>query len=94
MTCGRCKDGWNCEAHPNKPWPHDDCAGPGMQCDIQTVREAIRHGRDRQYPFEGEAALGRLLSGVAGVPTYVASPPGFEDAWIIPVVGKTRDLSA
>jgi hypothetical protein len=19
-----------CERHPDKPWPHDDCAGPGM----------------------------------------------------------------
>ena len=22
--------GWVCEQHPDKPWPHDDCAGPGM----------------------------------------------------------------
>jgi hypothetical protein len=22
--------GWRCEQHPDKPWPHDDCAGPGM----------------------------------------------------------------
>jgi hypothetical protein len=21
---------WVCEQHPNMPWPHDDCAGPGM----------------------------------------------------------------
>jgi hypothetical protein len=21
---------WVCEQHPDKPWPHDDCAGPGM----------------------------------------------------------------
>lgn len=21
---------WICEQHPDKPWPHDDCAGPGM----------------------------------------------------------------
>jgi hypothetical protein len=19
-----------CERHPDKPWPHDDCPGPGM----------------------------------------------------------------
>lgn len=31
-----------------------------------------------RYRFEGEAAIGRLLNGVAGVSTYVASPPGFE----------------
>ena len=23
-------EGWVCEAHPDKPFPHDDCAGPGM----------------------------------------------------------------
>ena len=31
-SCGRCKDGWICEEHPIELWPHDDCAGPGMQC--------------------------------------------------------------
>ena len=20
---------WTCEQHPGKPWPHDDCPGPG-----------------------------------------------------------------
>jgi len=24
--------GWICEAHPDHPWPHDDCPGPGMPC--------------------------------------------------------------
>lgn len=24
------RDGWMCEAHPGRAWPHDDCAGPGM----------------------------------------------------------------
>jgi site-specific DNA recombinase len=32
----------------------------------------------RSYRFEGEAAIGRLLTGMAGLPTFVASPPGFE----------------
>jgi hypothetical protein len=27
-----CASGWICEAHPDHPWPHDDCAGPGEQC--------------------------------------------------------------
>src|SRR5687767_12042224 len=27
-----CTSGWICEAHPDQPWPHDDCAGPGEQC--------------------------------------------------------------
>jgi hypothetical protein len=25
--------GWRCEAHPLMPWPHDDCAGPGVPCE-------------------------------------------------------------
>ena len=24
------RDGWMCEQHPGREWPHDDCAGPGM----------------------------------------------------------------
>ena len=32
-TCGKCADGWICEAHPDKPWPHDDCIGPGVPCE-------------------------------------------------------------
>jgi hypothetical protein len=31
MSC-YCAEGWICEAHPERPWPHDDCSGPGMQC--------------------------------------------------------------
>jgi len=23
LTCGRCKEGWICERHPDLPWPHD-----------------------------------------------------------------------
>jgi hypothetical protein len=32
-SCGKCADGWICEEHPDRPWPHDDCAGPGKPCD-------------------------------------------------------------
>lgn len=32
--------GWCCEAHPSEPFPHDDCAGPGMPC-------ACRHNLTR-----------------------------------------------
>lgn len=31
-TCGKCAEGWVCEAHPDKPWPHDGCPGPGTPC--------------------------------------------------------------
>ena len=33
QTCGKCADGWICEEHPDKPWPHDDCSGPGVPCE-------------------------------------------------------------
>jgi hypothetical protein len=32
MTGCHCEAGWICEAHPDRPWPHDDCAGPGAPC--------------------------------------------------------------
>jgi hypothetical protein len=31
-TDHNCDEGWICEEHPTLPWPHDDCAGPGMPC--------------------------------------------------------------
>lgn len=35
MKCAKCGDacGWICEAHPDKPWPHDGCGAPGTPCD-------------------------------------------------------------
>jgi hypothetical protein len=30
-TC-HCDQGWICEEHPDRPWPHDECSGPGTQC--------------------------------------------------------------
>lgn len=30
--CAQCLQGWTCEKHPGTPWPHNDCAGPGMPC--------------------------------------------------------------
>jgi hypothetical protein len=36
MTCPtRCQgERWICEEHPDQPWPHDDCAGPGEPCPL------------------------------------------------------------
>jgi hypothetical protein len=28
-----CVEGWICEQHPDRGWPHEDCAGPGMPCE-------------------------------------------------------------
>ena len=30
--CFKCDRGWVCESHPEKPFQHDDCGGPGMPC--------------------------------------------------------------
>jgi hypothetical protein len=49
MTCGKCTDGWVCEEHPDKPWPHEDCAGPGMESpnpEFARGGQVIRRGRD------------------------------------------------
>ena len=33
FECDLCEDDmWICEQHQNKPWPHDDCPGPGEPC--------------------------------------------------------------
>lgn len=42
---------------------------------------------DRSYRFEGEAAIGQLIAGMAGVATFVASPPGFVKGCNVPFVG-------
>jgi hypothetical protein len=31
MAC-HCADGWICKVHPDEPWPHQDCLGPGEPC--------------------------------------------------------------
>ena len=41
LTCGKCDEGWICEQHPDLPWPHDDCGGPGMRCDVPTCPHRI-----------------------------------------------------
>jgi site-specific DNA recombinase len=38
----------------------------------------VRVGRKGAFDFTGEASLGRLITGLAGFPQAVASPPGFE----------------
>jgi len=30
-TC-HCQDGWICDTHRDRPWPHDVCYGPGTLC--------------------------------------------------------------
>ncbi len=33
IKCPKCCEGWICECHPDKGWPHDDCPGPGRPCE-------------------------------------------------------------
>jgi hypothetical protein len=33
-TAHACLAGWVCEEHPDRPWPHDGCAGPIMSCEF------------------------------------------------------------
>ncbi len=33
--CVVCRDTkWMCEKHPDREWPHDDCAGPAEPCPV------------------------------------------------------------
>ena len=43
--CSQCKQGWTCEKHPGTPWPHDECAGPGMPCQNREC-----HWRAENFP--------------------------------------------
>jgi hypothetical protein len=36
-----CDEGWVCERHPDQPFPHDDCAGPGMPCSELSIRQQV-----------------------------------------------------
>jgi hypothetical protein len=36
-----CNEGWVCEEHPERPWPHEACSGPGVPCD----NPACEYGR-------------------------------------------------
>ena len=38
--CPVCVNGWACEEHPEKPWPHDECAGPGVPCRVEGCAES------------------------------------------------------
>lgn len=33
VGCPTCHgEHWICEAHPDRAWPHEHCAGPGVRC--------------------------------------------------------------
>ena len=50
----------------------------GRQLLREVLAGPLRFAPDeRTYRFEGEAAIGRMLAGMAGVAPFVASPTGF-----------------
>jgi hypothetical protein len=53
-----CADGWICEQHADRPWPHDDCAGPGMPCaNVNCQRRArLLEKLNRLRPTDEEEA--------------------------------------
>jgi hypothetical protein len=53
LTC-LCVEGWVCEQHPEKGWPHDDCAGPGMPCENPACEAGVtlRHQLAARRLFE------------------------------------------
>lgn len=56
-----------CEAHPDRLWPHDDCAGPGMPHPvIAELRAEVQRLYPRPPAAEGErAALSARLDEIA-----------------------------
>ena len=42
-----CREGWVCEAHPDKAWEHDGCDGIGMPCQPSIAQME----RDGGYPW-------------------------------------------
>jgi hypothetical protein len=64
QNCPKCIDGWICEAHPFRAWPHDDCAGPGRPCDapgcVQNRLDA--EGNDGRFGWLGQPAQQRAPS--------------------------------
>ena len=82
LTCGKCDEGWICEAHPDRPWPHDDCAGPGIPCDVPTCPYCMR--------ATGTDAMGtgvRIVPAACGRPALAAHPAARVSRVRAPVVG-------
>ena len=43
---------WICEEHPLKPWPHDDCPGPGMPASNQLYAVMYKQAEEIAGDFE------------------------------------------
>ena len=65
--CPVCVNGWACEGHPEKPWPHDECEGPGVPCRAEGCAES------RICPWCGAIRVDALPPGVLCVEPDCAS---------------------
>jgi hypothetical protein len=77
---------WICEQHPDKPWPHGDCPGPGMpirrsqrttrECAVRARADDRNRGRKRaQTGGHGRTSLDRPERGRAN-PSPAGRPSG------------------
>jgi len=42
-TCVRCRGVlWICEAHPERPWPHEGCRGAGDPCPVCNLGPTVK----------------------------------------------------
>jgi hypothetical protein len=41
-----CNDGWRCEEHPDRGWPHGDCVGPAVPCPVCNAQSPPRLPED------------------------------------------------
>ena len=73
VSCRRCHDrAWVCEAHPEKPWPHDDCPGPGELCSCEAGR-TFKQQLDQQRAGGGEYSPEQRLEPVTlGEPLWIS----------------------
>ena len=53
--CCHCRDGWICEEHPDRPWPHDGCKALGDLCCKRWMFQDVHAG--------GVAAAAGIQSG-------------------------------
>jgi hypothetical protein len=53
-SCEHCANGWTCEEHADRPWPHDDCSSPGQPCACPAGRALVAALDARYRPDAGE----------------------------------------
>ena len=60
LTCGKCKEAWICERHPDLPWPHDWCPMPAMR--LPLVNRSRSDEDASAEPATGAVALLNYLT--------------------------------